>query len=214
VRHLPALLIVASCGERRAAAPPAVEEDAAAAIAEAVPASPPPPLAALDAARLDALAAVEVPGLAVVQRDRTETSLVVAFTGEALRGLATVGPCVRCLPIDLAAWRAIEPELRALMPGAVEEEPETRFELAIAEVAGRPCVASWELGAASYGDELDAAHGARIYCNDGTVELVVRVDDAAIAAARTVDEARGAAARRDAVEATARRIAEAYLAAL
>jgi hypothetical protein len=202
VRRLAPLLALAACGERRAAE----DSPAAAASDHAEPA----PLRTLDAARLDDLAAVEVPGYTVAARDRSETSLVVSLRAGALRGLVTVGPCLACRPPDAARWRETLPELRQLMPGAVEDDPATQFELHAAEVAGHACITTWELGAMAYGEEVIAAHGARVYCNDGATELVVRVDDDAVATARSPDAAR-AAAHRDATEAAARTLAEAYL---
>ena len=206
------LVVAAACGDRRDPAPGSARGGPVA--APAAPADAAPPLAPLDDARLDALAAVEVPGWTATARDRSAASLVAQLRAGELRALVTVTPCLRCRPAELEAWREAVPELRALMPGAVEDDPATRFELSAVAVAGRPCVATWELGAIAYGDEVEASHGARVYCNDGTTEVVVRVDDDAVTRAATPEAARAAAASRDALEAAAGAIAAAYLGAL
>ncbi|MCB9565067.1 MAG: hypothetical protein H6708_32180 [Kofleriaceae bacterium] len=193
--------------------PPAATDRGAAATAPATP--PPPPFHPLDAARLDALAALDEPGFTVVHRDRTATSLVVALTSTEtpVRALVTIGPCLQCRAMDVAAWQAALPELRALMPGALEDDPDSRFELDAVEVAGRTCVATWELGAVAYGDDIEASHAARIYCNDGAVELTVRVDDDDTRRAASVDDARRGAVRA-VVEDPARRLAARFAAAM
>ncbi len=212
--------LVAACGGGRDEAPPGRTAPPGAAAASpgatAAPA-PPPSFGALDDARLAALAALE-PGDAwqVVHRDATASSLVVSLQapgGAALRGLVTIGPCLRCRAMTAAAWAEVEPELRTLMPGALEDDPATTFELATTEIAGRTCVATYELGARAWGDELEAGHGARVYCNDGEVELVVRVDDDAVRRAASADAARAGAARAT-VEEPARRLAAMYAAAM
>lgn len=218
LQRLPAILLIAlaACGDRRDSGAAPARHDAAPVVFDAEPAAAEAvPLRPLDAARLDALAALEVPGFVVGHRDRTATSIVVSLRadGAPLRALVTVTPCLACRAPDLAAWRAAAPELRALLPGSVEDDPATTFELRATDLAGRRCVAGYELGAVAYGDELEAAHGARIYCNDGVTELVVRVDDDAILSAATAEAAR-AGAQRSAVEEPARRLALAYLAAL
>ena len=213
-RILLVVLALAACGERRDA--PAREANAAgAAPAEDAAPAPAPPFRPLDAARLDELAALEVPGFTAASRDRSATSLVVALrgTGTPLRALVTVSPCLTCTPPDLPAWQSRVPELRALLPGGLEDDPATTFELAAIDLAGRRCIATYELGAVAYGDELEATHGARIYCNDGTTELVVRVDDDALLSAPTPEAARQAADRAT-VDEPARRLALAYLSAL
>lgn len=220
MRHaLAVVCVLAGCGDRRdaggsAPARDAPSADVAADVAEA-PAPPAPPFRPLDAARLDELAALEVAGFTVGHRDRSKTSLVVSLraVGSPLRALVTITPCLSCRPPELAGWRDAAPELRALLPGAVEDDPSTTFELSNADLAGRRCIASYELGAVAYGDELEATHGARLYCNDGVTELIIRVDDDAILAAPSPEEARRTA-RREAVEAPARQIAAAFLAAL
>jgi hypothetical protein len=212
--------LAAACGGGRDEAPPGRTAppgtSAAPAGAVAAPA-PPPSFGPLDDARLAALAALE-PGVAwqVVHRDATASSLVVSLEvpgDAAVRGLVTIGPCLRCRAMTAAAWAELEPELRTLMPGALEDDPATTFELGTAEVAGRTCVATYELGARAWGDELEAGHGARIYCNDGQVELVVRVDDDGVRRAASAEAARAGAARAT-VEEPARRLAAMYAAAM
>jgi hypothetical protein len=221
VRRRVLLLVLfglAGCGDRRDGGGSASAREAVADEAEAEEVAPPPParpFRTLDAARLDELAAVEVPGFSVVHRDRSATSLVISLRAidAPVRALVTITPCLACRPPDLDAWRGAAPELRALLPGAVEDDPATTFELTAVDLAGRRCIASHELGAIAYGDELEATHGARLYCNDGVTELVIRVDDDAILAAATPDAARQGA-QRAAVEEPARRLAAAFLAAL
>jgi hypothetical protein len=218
LQRLPAILLIAlaACGDRRDSRAAPVPRDAAPVVSDAEPApAEAVPFRPLDAARLDELAALEVPGFTVGHRDRSKTSIVVALRAEGapLRALVTVTPCLACRAPDLAAWRAAAPELRALLPGSVEDDPATTFELRATDLAGRRCITGYELGAVAYGDELEATHGARVYCNDGVTELVVRVDDDAILAAETPEAAR-AAAQRSTVEEPARRLATAYLSAL
>jgi hypothetical protein len=219
VKRAVLLFLLAACGDRRdggesASAREAVAGEAPAHDAEP-PAPPAPPFRALDGARLDELAALEVPGFTVAHRDRSETSIVIGLraTGSPLRALVTVTPCLACRPMELPAWRAAAPELRALLPGSVEDDPATTFELSAVDLAGRRCIAGYELGAVAYGEELEAAHGARIYCNDGVTEVVVRVDDDSILAAVTPEAARQGA-QRATVEAPARALAAAFLTAL
>jgi hypothetical protein len=204
------VLTLASCGERRAEPPPARGDAASAAAPAPVVTTP---LAPLDDAHLDALAQLAPPGFEVTARDRSATSIVIALRAGDLRATVSAIPCTRCTPMDLAAWRTLEPELRALLPGGLEDDPATTFELTTADIAGRRCIAGYELGAASYTDELDTTHGARVYCNDGATELVVRVDDDAVARAATPDAAR-ATAQRVPLETAARNLAAAYLSAL
>jgi hypothetical protein len=206
MRVLLILSYLAACGDRRAPAP----FDASVPVA---PVPPAPRWKPLDDAHLAALAQVSVPDFAPGAVDRTATSVVVMSKAPPLRALVTIGPCLHCLPADAAAWKDITPELRQMMPAALEDDPSTQFELSAITLGGNPCIATWELGAVAYGSELVADHGARVYCNDGATELVVRVDDDAVAAAATVDAARSAA-HRDVIEAAARTIASAYLAAL
>jgi len=200
------VLTLASCGDRRAEPAPPRGDAAPTPLIET-------PLARLDGPHLTALEEVAPPGFTVTARDRSPTSLVIALHGGELRATVTATPCLRCVPMELGAWRAIEPELRALLPGGLEDDPATTFELGTADVAGRRCITSYELGAAAYTDELDATHGARVYCNDGATELIIRVDDDAVAHAPTADAAR-AAAKRVPLEAAARALAAAYLTAL
>ncbi len=192
-------------------APASADEARGAVVAPA----PPPSFHALDAARLDALEAIEIDGWTVTQRDRTATSLVVGLRAAdgVRRGLITIGPCLSCREMNAAAWHEVEPALRGLLPGALEDDPASRFELATAEIAGSTCVATWELGAVAWGDELEAGHGARVYCNDGAVELVVRVDDDGVRRAADPDQARARAVRAM-VEEPARRLAAVYAAAM
>jgi len=201
-----ALLLLAGCGERRGV-PAARGSDGDAGAAPVVP------LARLDDAHLAALEQVAPPGFTVTARDRTSASIVIALSAGDLRATVTAAPCLHCVPMELAAWRAIEPELRALMPGGLEDDPSSRFDLAVADIAGHRCISSYELGAASYGDELDTTHAARLYCNDGTTELVIRVDDDAITRAASPEAARASAARAP-LESAARALAAAYLAPL
>jgi hypothetical protein len=213
-RRLVPLLLLAACGDRRAEPR---GHDGGGAVADNMSAdtapAPAPPLAPLDDARLTALDQVTPPGFTVTARDRTSTSVVLALRSADLHATVTATPCLRCVPIALDRWRAIEPELRALLPGGLEDDPSTTFELAIAPIAGRPCATTYELGAASYNEELDTTHAARIYCNDGTTELVIRVDDDLVGRAPTADAAR-AAADRARLESAARDLAAAYLAPL
>jgi hypothetical protein len=216
IRLIAVVCALAGCGERRDAGGSTAPRDAAVVAPDAeAPAPPAPPFRALDAARLDALAAIEVPGFTAAHRDRSATSIVIGLRGDGapLRALVTVSPCLSCRAPELPAWRDAAPELRTLLPGNLEDDPATLFELAAIDLAGRRCIASYELGAVAYGDELEATHGARIYCNDGVTELVVRVDDDAVLAAATPEAIR-AGARRATVEDPARRLAAAYLDAM
>jgi hypothetical protein len=209
-----ALLVVAAilggCGERRE---PAGHGGRRA--DEGAPGVPPRPPVTLDAARLDTLAAVEVPGWEVAARDRSDTSLVVALRAldGPRRALVTIAPCLACRPADPVAWQELLPELRAVMPGALEDDPATLFALDAVTLGERRCIATWELGAVAYGDEVEASHAARLYCNDTATQLVVRVDDDAVARAPTAEAAR-AAGHREPLEAAARRVATAFLAHL
>lgn len=210
------LAVLAACGSRRVASrdddgagDPTAHED------DAEPAPPPPPDArrGLTVAQLDALATIEVPAWTIDARDRTETTLVVTLRQDALRAVVTAGRCLRCREMEPAAWQDEVPALRAIMPGAIEDDPATKFELAATDIAGRACITTWELGAMTYGDEIMATHGARIYCQDGDVELVVRVDDDAVTRARSASSARKGAVRAT-VEDAARTLAEAFSAGL
>jgi hypothetical protein len=186
------VLLLAACSGRTSAPDRPVDEDAR------TPADQGPRV--LD---LEALAAVEVGGWERAAQDRSPTSLVVSLRSGDLRGLVTIGPCVTCRPAEV-------PELRQLMPGGLEDDPSTRFELRATEIAGWRCTATWELGAVRYTDEVVASHAARLYCGDDAIEVVVRVDDDTVAAAHSPEAAR-AAAHREIVENGAKAIAEAYL---
>jgi len=218
VKRAAALIaLLAACGSRRATSRDdddgASTADLAGDPAEPAPPAPPDARRGLTGAQLDALVGVEVPGWNIDARDRSETTLVVALRKGALRAVVTAGTCLRCREMEPGAWEDELPALRAILPGALEDDPSTKFELAAAEIAGRTCITTWELGAMSYGDELVASHGARIYCQDGDVELVIRVDDEAVTRARSAKTARKQA-ERAAVEDAARALAEAFSASL
>lgn len=181
--------------------------------AGAAPAPQPDARRGLTEAQLEALDVITVHRWTIEARDRTETSLVVTLRQDALRAVVTAGRCLRCREMTPAAWQDELPALRAIMPGAIEDDPQTKFELYGTDVRGDACVATWELGAMTYGDDLLATHGARIYCQRNDLELTVRVDDETVTRARSAKAARKAAVRAT-VEDAARAIAEAYAAAL
>ncbi|MBE7451299.1 MAG: hypothetical protein HS111_21110 [Kofleriaceae bacterium] len=84
----------------------------------AAPARPPRPL---DAARVEALAAVAIADheVTVVRRGVAELAAVVT-AADGTRVTVTASACLACTPIDLAAWQARQPELAALWAPAAD----------------------------------------------------------------------------------------------
>lgn len=164
------------------------------------PASPPAadgerrgarPARPLDATTLDALAEVRVPDREVQLVRRGDHDLAATVSAsDGGRATVTISACLGCLPMDVAAWRAREPELAALWAprGAGAGDHLT---IDAVPLAGATAIAVRATRAD--GDAVHQLH--QLHWNDGTTQIAVvceargPVDAGAPACAATAEAA-------------------------
>jgi hypothetical protein len=134
----------------------------------------------LDAALVDQLAAVKVPGaeVTVVRRSDAELASIVTATGGP-RVTVTASTCLACAPMDLPAWEARRAELVALW--APQDTAGDTLTLSAERIADRTVIA---IDAARTVDG-EPRHTYQLHWNDGATQLaaVCEVETCAAAAA-------------------------------
>lgn len=137
-----------------------------------------PPIA-LDAAALGRAAAIAVPAAQVRVLARGDRDLALAVIADDARVTVTVAGCLRCVPIDLAAWTARRAELVALWAPGVDAVPP--LDGASLTVAVRPLAGTSTIA-------IDARRGAGAGAtwigqwNDGATQVVATCELPTLAA--------------------------------
>ena len=105
----------------------------------------------------------------------------------------TVQDCLRCLPMELARWRAESDALRIVIPPDLRDRADTLFELGQLSLGGAPVIATYHLAFAND----SGSHAVTAYYTDGVNQI------------RVIAAYAGAAITRDALAAVSRRELEA-----
>ena len=161
-----------ACRDRGAARP---ARDAA----PVIDAAPPIAAIALDPAALARAAAIAVPDAQVWVLARGDRDLALAVTAADARVTVTIAGCLRCVPIDAAAWAARRAELIALWAPGVDAAPPVDGASLTVEV--RPLAATATIA-------IDARRGAGAGAtwigqwNDGATQVVATCELPALAA--------------------------------
>jgi hypothetical protein len=81
----------------------------------------------------------------------------------------TIQDCLRCLPMELARWRAESDALRIVIPPDLRDRADTLFEVGQLSLGGAPVIATYHLAFA--GDS--ASHAVTAYYSDGINQIRV-----------------------------------------
>jgi hypothetical protein len=81
----------------------------------------------------------------------------------------TIQDCLRCLPMELARWRAETDALRIVIPPDLRDRADTLFELAQLSLGGAPVIETYHLAYA--GDT--GSHAVTLYHSDGINQIRV-----------------------------------------
>jgi hypothetical protein len=92
----------------------------------------------------------------------------------------TIQDCLRCLPMELARWRAETDALRIVIPPDLRDRADTLFELTQLSLGGAPVIATYHLAFA--GDT--GSHAVTVYHTDGINQIRVTAAYAGVAETR------------------------------
>ena len=214
-----ALALVVACGDKPPAsvaptpgsvAPPAIDAAVAEPVTPALrfalrPLSGKPPKKTMQPvtrellARLSTLEMMQF-GTRVTKLDDSFLQVEHGRTLPPLQVTVTVQDCLRCLPMEVARWRAETDALRIVIPPDLRDRADTLFEISQLSLGGAPVIATYHLAfAAERGADGrgDASHAVTAYYTDGINQI------------RVIAAYAGAADTRDALAGVSRRELEA-----
>jgi hypothetical protein len=130
---------------------------------------------------VEKLKAMEFPGFVKMIRDATDNTIEIRYRTQARPLLSievTAGPCFKCVPMALAAWKSEEPRLKALIPAEIRERPDTVFELGATQLGATPMIFIYQLahffGKADDGQPVATySHAYTLHFNDGVNQIRV-----------------------------------------
>jgi hypothetical protein len=86
--------------------------------------------------------------------------------------LPCTNPKAHCWPMDLATWKSHDKDLKEYLPPALQQAPDTVFEIGQTDLHGQPLMYTYQLGQTI--DKSSAfSHAYVLYFNDGVNEIRV-----------------------------------------
>lgn len=145
----------------------------------------PPPVAsrktsaALGRADFERLSKLEVPGFDRDVRQLADNVLEVRYkTKDRPRrwAVVTIQPCLDCIPMELAKWKAKTEELKVTLAG-LRDEPNVTFEVGETTLAGQPVMYTYQVGTGTTqtagGESFGYTNNFNAYFNDGINQIKV-----------------------------------------
>ncbi len=169
---------------------------------------------ALTRDRLQQLAKLTIPDFTTTVRriDDGFLDVVLSRAKPPLQVAVTIQGCLRCLPMELARWRAEAGSLKITIPPELRDLPDTTFEVEQLSLGGTPVIATYQQGwlASPRSTDPIASDAVAAYFTDGTNQIRVIVSYAGPAPDRAALSAPSAVSRHE-LEAVALSIVDAYV---